>query len=86
MGRPVETELCLELGDVGSIQPPPTATLPGDLMAASPENRLVESTAVPWTCAMTCSMGPPGANCTITKLISSTPINVGIINSNRRAM
>ena len=34
--------------------------------------------------AMICSMGPPGANCTIVKLIRMTPNNVGIISNRRR--
>ena len=36
--------------------------------------------------AIACSTGPPGANCTITKLISMTPNSVGGISRARRRM
>ncbi len=45
---------------------------------------LVASVAVPWSCAIICSTGPPGANCTMTKLTTMIPNRVGMISSRRR--
>ncbi len=39
--------------------------------------------SVPVSLAMICSTGPPGANCTIVKLISMMPIIVGTMRSAR---
>jgi hypothetical protein len=37
----------------------------------------------PVSCAMMRSTGPPGANCTMTKLMSMIPKSVGMISSRR---
>jgi len=38
------------------------------------------------TLAMICSMGPPGANCTMVKLMRMMPRSVGTISAIRRRM
>src|SRR6056297_951570 len=40
----------------------------------------------PSTCAMICSIGPPGTNCVSAKLISMIPNSVGTISSSLRRM
>jgi hypothetical protein len=40
--------------------------------------------SLPDSRAITCSTGPPGANCTTTKATSMIPNMVGIMNSRRR--
>src|SRR5690606_18509680 len=42
--------------------------------------RAVAETSVPEICAMTLSTGPPGANCTMAKLITMIPSSVGKIS------
>ena len=44
----------------------------------------VAATSVPVSCAMRRSTGPPGANCTMTNVISMMPIMVGTMSSSRR--
>jgi hypothetical protein len=45
--------------------------------------RAVAETSVPLIWAMTRSTGPPGANCTMAKLISMIPSRVGMMSRTR---
>ena len=51
-----------------------------------PEMREVAPVSAPVSLAITCSTGPPGANCTTTKATSMMPNMVGIMNRMRRMM
>ncbi len=51
-----------------------------------PETREVAPVSEPESCAITRSIGPPGANCTTTNETSMMPNSVGIISSTRRMM
>ena len=64
----------------------PGAMLGAGSPPAVPPMRAVASTAVPWTRAIICSIGPPGAICTIRKLMTMIPNRVGMISSRRRMM
>jgi hypothetical protein len=55
--------------------PPPAVSDP------PPENRSVAEPPTAVSSAITCSTGPPGANCTTTKLTSMIPNRVGIISA-----
>ena len=46
----------------------------------------VEEKPKPAASAKTCSTGPPGANCTMTKLTSMMPNRVGTISARRLRM
>ena len=48
--------------------------------------REVAPVSAPVSLAITCSTGPPGANCTTTKATSMMPNMVGIMNRMRRMM
>src|SRR5579885_2392213 len=61
------------------LRPPPPFSPP-------PPNRAVSPASAPCSCAIIRSTGPPGANCTMTKLISRIPNRVGIIKKMRRAI
>ena len=50
---------------------------------APPPSRSEIDVSVPVSLAIICSTGPPGANCTITKLISMMPSIVGMMRSSR---
>ena len=60
-------------------RPPPKSPLP-------PLNRAVALTSVPVSCAISRSTGPPGANCTTTKVTNMMPIMVGTMRRSRRRM
>ncbi len=88
MRRLVEAELLFDPLDEFGIQP-----LGAAIARAGALGRLGKGTsartglaAVPVTWAITCSTGPPGANCTMTKLITMMPSRVGTISSRRRKM
>ena len=51
-----------------------------------PEMREVAPVSAPVSLAITCSTGPPGANCTTTNATSMMPNMVGTMNSRRRMM
>ena len=46
--------------------------------------RAVASTAVPLIWAISCSTGPPGAACTMRKLMTMIPSSVGTMSRTRR--
>ena len=97
MRRLVEAELLLELVDELRVEPL-RAAIPAFVAAGSsggrwlsslwlvPLRRAVASTALPVICAIICSTGPPGADWTMTKLITMIPNRVGMISRSRRRM
>ena len=66
--------------DLGEINEAFAAMLNGEVI------RSVIEVPSPVNWAMTCSIGPPGASCTTTKLITMMPSRVGIMSRRRRAM
>ena len=64
---------------LGMTWPPEPTSAP-----VEPPMRAVAPTTLPLIWAMICSTGPPGANCTTTKLTTMMPNSVGIMSKRRR--
>jgi len=81
--RLVEAELLLELLDERRIEPLRTAILGGRLATTLAARLGGRRGGVPEICAITRSTGPPGANCTMAKLINMIPNRVGTMSKTR---